>query len=149
MSESKKRITLVDVVLERKGSMLFEGRKVKIPNDAANIIRDFIGDSDREKFVVLCLNVKNEPTAMQVVHTGSLNASIVHPRDVFKVAVLSNSASVVVAHNHPSGNPTASVEDIRVTKRLVEAGEILGIEVLDHVIITHEKCKSLKEEGLM
>ena len=149
MSESRKRITLVDVVLERKGSMLFEGRKVKIPNDAANIIRDFIGDSDREKFVVLCLNVKNEPTAMQVVHTGSLNASIVHPRDVFKVAVLSNSASVVVAHNHPSGNPTASVEDIRVTKRLVEAGEILGIEVLDHVIITHEKCKSLKEEGLM
>ena len=149
MSESKKRITLVDVVLERKGSMLFEGRKVKIPNDAANIIRDFIGDSDREKFVVLCLNVKNEPTAMQVVHTGSLNASIVHPRDVFKVAVLSNSASVDVAHNHPSGNPTASVEDIRVTKRLVEAGEILGIEVLDHVIITHEQCKSLKEEGLM
>ena len=105
MSEARKRITLVDVVLERKGSMLFEGRKVKIPNDAANIIRDFIGDSDREKFVVLCLNVKNEPTAMQVVHTGSLNASIVHPRDVFKVAVLSNSASVVVAHNHPSGNP--------------------------------------------
>lgn len=120
MSESKKRITLVDVVLERKGSMLFEGRKVKIPNDAANIIRDFIGDSDREKFVVLCLNVKNEPTAMQVVHTGSLNASIVHPRDVFKVAVLSNSASVVVAHNHPSGNTTASVEDIQVTKRLCQ-----------------------------
>ena len=105
MSESKKRITLVDVVLERKGSMLFEGRKVKIPNDAANIIRDFIGDSDREKFVVLCLNVKNEPTAMQVVHTGSLNASIVHPRDVFKVAVLSNSASVVVAYKHLSGTP--------------------------------------------
>ncbi len=149
MSELKKRITLVDVVLERKGSMLFEGRRVKVPNDAANIIRDFIGDSDREKFVVLCLNVKNEPTAMQVVHTGSLNASIVHPRDVFKVAVLSNSASVVVAHNHPSGNPTASVEDIQVTKRLVEAGEILGIEVLDHIIITHEQCKSLKKEGLM
>src|SRR5699024_10900909 len=118
-------------------------------NDAANIIRDFIGDSDREKFVVLCLNVKNEPTAMQVVHTGSLNASIVHPRDVFKVAVLSNSASVVVAHNHPSGHSTASVEDMQVTKRLVEAGEILRIEVLDHIIITHEQCKSLKKEGLM
>lgn len=118
MSEARKRITLVYVVLERKGSMLFEGRRVKVPNDAANIIRDFIGDSDREKFVVLCLNVKNEPTAMQVVHTGSLNASVVHPRDVFKVAVLSNSASVVVAHNHPSGNPTASVEDIQVTKQI-------------------------------
>ena len=120
MSEARKRITLVDVVLEREGSMLFEGRRVKIPNDAANIIRDFIGDSDREKFVVLCLNVKNEPTAMQEVHTGSLNASIVHPRDVFKVAVLFNSASVVVAHNHLSGNSTASVEDIQVTKRLCQ-----------------------------
>lgn len=78
MSESN----IVDVVLERKGSMMFEGRKMKIPNDAANIIRDFIGDSDREKFVVLCLNVKNKCTAMQVVYTGSLNG-------VFKVALFS------------------------------------------------------------
>ena len=82
MRESKKRITLVNVVLERKGSMMFEGRKMKIPNDAANIIRDYIWDSDCEKFVVLCLNVKNECTAMQVVYTSSLN-------DVFKLALFS------------------------------------------------------------
>lgn len=149
MSEQKKRVTLVDVVLERKGSMLFEGRRVKCPYDGAKIIRDFIGDCDREKFVVLCLNTKNEPTALQVVHTGSLNASIVHPRDVFKVAVLSNSASVVVAHNHPSGSAEQSPEDVQVTERLVQAGRILGIDVLDHLIITHDNFKSLKEEGLM
>ncbi len=92
MSESKKRITLVDVVLERKGSMMFEGRKMNIPNDAANIIRDFIEDSDCEKFVVLCLNVKNKCTAMQVVYTGSLNG-------VFKVALFSCKC---LAYNHLS-----------------------------------------------
>ena len=76
-----KRIQLVDVVLERKGSQLFSGRRVRSPEDAANIIREFIGDSDREKFVVLGLSTKNEPQLLQVVHTGSINASIVHPRE--------------------------------------------------------------------
>ena len=98
-----KRIQLVDVVLERRGSQLFEGRRVRSPEDVANIIRDFIGDSDREKFVVLGLSTKNEPTVLQVVHTGSINASIVHPRDVMKVLILSNCASCVISHNHPSG----------------------------------------------
>ena len=102
MNESKKTITLVDVVLECKGSMMFEGRKMKIPNDAANIIRDFIEDSDREKFVVLCLNVKNECTAMQVVYTGSLN-------DVFKVALFSCKC---LAYNHLSGTPRTSEKAI-------------------------------------
>ncbi|QSB12302.1 DNA repair protein RadC [Lysinibacillus fusiformis] len=144
-----KRIQLVDVVLERKGSQLFEGRRVRSPEDAANIIRDFIGDSDREKFVVLCLSTKNEPTALQVVHTGSINASIVHPRDVLKVAVISNSASILVAHNHPSNDTTPSPEDIEVTKRLVEAGQILGIDVIDHLILASNSFRSLKESGYM
>ena len=95
-----KRTQLVDVVLERKGSQLFSGRRVRSPEDAANIIRDFIGDSDRERFVVLGLSTKNEPTVLQVVHTGSINASIVHPRDVMKVLVLANCAGCVVGHNH-------------------------------------------------
>lgn len=102
-----KRIQLVDVVLERKGSQLFEGRRVRSPIDAANIIRDFIGDSDRERFVVLGLSTKNEPQVLQVVHTGFINSSIVHPRDVMKALILANCASCIVAHNHPSndGNP--------------------------------------------
>jgi len=94
-----KRIQLVDVVLERKGSQLFSGRRVRSPEDAANIIRDFIGDSDRERFVVLGLSTKNEPTVLQVVHTGSINASIVSPSDVMKSLILSNCACCIVGHN--------------------------------------------------
>lgn len=147
--QSAKRIQLVDVVLERKGSQLFSGRRVRSPEDAANIIRDFIGDSDREKFVVLGLSTKNEPTVLQVVHTGSINASIVSPRDVMKVLILANCAGCIVGHNHPSNDCTPSEEDIDVTTRLVEAGKILGIDVLDHLVLGSDKFLSLKEKGYM
>ena len=142
-----KRIQLVDVVLERKGSQLFSGRRVRSPEDAANIIRDFIGDSDREKFVVLGLSTKNEPQVLQVVHTGSINASIVHPREIMKVLITSNCSCCIVGHNHPSDDVTPSQEDIDVTNRLVSAGEIIGIDVLDHVILGSNKYLSLKEKG--
>ena len=144
-----KRIQLVDVVLERKGSQLFSGRHVRSPEDAANIIRDFIGDSDREKFVVLGLSTKNEPTVLQVVHTGSINASIVSPREVMKVLLLSNSCSAIISHNHPSNDVTPSPEDIDVTNRLVESGKILGIDVLDHLVLGSDKFLSLKEKCYM
>ena len=144
-----KRIQLVDVVLERKGSQLFSGRRVRSPEDAANIIRDFIGDSDRERFVVLGMSTKNEPQVLQIVHTGSINASIVHPRDVMKALILANCASCVVGHNHPSNDVTPSPEDIDVTERLVEAGKILGIDVLDHIILSSNTFLSLKEKGYM
>ncbi|MCM3390331.1 hypothetical protein M3649_19750 [Ureibacillus chungkukjangi] len=95
-----KRIQLVDVVLERKGSQLFSGRRVRSPEDGANIIRDFIGDSDRERFVVLGMSTKNEPQVLQVVHTGLINASIVHPREVMKVLITSNCTCCIVGHKH-------------------------------------------------
>jgi len=82
-------------------------------------------------------------------HIGSLNLSIVHPREVMKPAILSNAAGVIVGHNHPSGNPEPSQEDIQVTKKLVEAGKIIGIEVFDHIILGDEKFVSLKEKGYM
>lgn len=144
-----KRIQLVDVVLERKGSQLFSGRRVRSPEDAANIIRDFIGDSDREKFVVLGMSTKNEPQLLQVVHTGSISASIVHPREVMKALILSNSCSCVLAHNHPSNDVTPSPEEIDVTNRLLAAGNILGIDVMDHLILASDKFLSLKEKGYM
>lgn len=105
-----KRIQLVDVVLERKGSQPFSGRRVRSPEDAANIIHDFIGDCDRERSVVLGMSTKNEPQVLQVVHTGSINASIVHPRDVMKALILANCASCIVGHNHfhPSNDVTNS-----------------------------------------
>lgn len=107
---------------------MFEVRRVRSPKDASRIIRDFIGDSDRERFVVLGMSKKNELQVLQVVHTGSINASIVHPRGVKKALILANCASCVVGHNHPSNDVTPLPEDIDVTKRLVEAGKSLALK---------------------
>jgi len=97
--------------------------------------------------VVICLDTKNQPTAINVCHVGSLNASLVHPREVMKPAILSNAASILVGHNHPSGNSEPSQEDIQVTRKLVEAGKIMGIELLDHIVIGEDEFVSLKEKG--
>ncbi len=96
----------------------------------------------------MCLNTKNNVVAVHRCHVGALNASLVHPREVFKSAILNNAASVIVAHQHPSGDITPSMEDINVTKRLVEAGKLLGIEVLDHLVVNSDNSfTSLKERG--
>ena len=145
--KGKKRIQIVSVQMIREKSLYYDFKAIKSPYDAYKIFSNFIGNADRELFAVACLNTKNEVANLSVVHMGSLNASIVHPREVFKTAILSNSASIVCAHNHPSGHPEPSREDIEVTKRLVEAGRILGIELLDHIIIGEDKYYSLKEEG--
>ncbi|WP_411747969.1 RadC family protein, partial [Psychrobacillus psychrotolerans] len=97
----------------------------------------------------LFLNVKNQILHKQTIFIGSLNASIVHPREIFREAVKRSAASIICAHNHPSGNPTPSTEDIDVTKRLFEAGQLMGIELLDHVIIGDHQFISLKEKGYM
>lgn len=142
-----KRVNIVQVKLVREKTLLYKDRKIRSPRCAYELIRDFLGDVDREHFVVLCLDTKNQPTCIQVVHIGSLNASIVHPREVLKPALLSNAASVIVAHNHPSNVSDPSPEDIEVTKRLVHAGEIIGIDVLDHLIICTDTFRSLKESN--
>lgn len=96
----------------------------------------------------MCLNTKNHVVAVHRCHIGSLNASIVHPREVFKSAILNNAASVIVSHQHPSGDITSLMENVNITKRLAEAGKILEIEVLDHLIVNNEvKFTSLKERG--
>lgn len=121
---------------------------IKGPQDGAEIASRFIGRDDREVFFIMCLNTKNHVVAVHRCHIGSLNASIVHPREVFKSVILNNAASVIVAHQHPSGDITPSMEDINVTKRLVEAGKLLGIEMLDHLVVNNEgKFTSLKEKG--
>ncbi|WP_342550539.1 JAB domain-containing protein [Lysinibacillus sp. FSL M8-0216] len=144
-----KRVNIVQVRLVREKTILYKDRKIRSPRCAYELIRDFLGDVDREHFVILCLDTKNQPTCIQVVHIGSLNASIVHPREVLKPALLSNAASAIVAHNHPSNVSDPSPEDIEVTKRLVHAGEILGIDILDHLIICTDTFHSLKESGNM
>ncbi|KON83559.1 DNA repair protein RadC [Sporosarcina globispora] len=98
----------------------------------------------------MCLNTKNQVIAVHRCHVGSLNMSVVAPREVFKSAILSNSASIIVSHQHPSQNVSPSSEDISVTKRLVECGQILGIEVLDHLIVNAKaEYYSMKEKGQM
>lgn len=108
---------------------------VRSPEDAAKVASEFIGEDDREIFFVMCLNTKNRVVAVHRCHVGSLNASIVSPREVFKAAILNNAASIVVSHQHPSQDIFPSREDLEVTRRLLECGKILGIDVLDHVIV--------------
>ena len=105
--------------------------------------------SDREKFICIHLNVKNQLISFEVVSTGSLTSSIVHPREVFKAAILANAAALVFIHNHPSGDPKPSLDDIEITKRLEKAGNLLGIEVLDHVIIGRDGFYSFRQHNLI
>ena len=107
-------------------------------------------DSDREKFVVACLDTKKQPVNISVVSIGSVNSVIVHPREVFKVAMLSNASKIICFHNHPSGNLKCSKEDENITNRLKECGEILGIEIVDHIIIgDNDTYFSFKENCMM
>ena len=145
---SPKRVQIVEVKLVREKSLLYPERKIRSPQDAYHLMLEYLGDNDREHFVVLCLDTKNQPTCLQTVHIGSLNASIVHPREVLKSAILSNAASILVGHNHPSDVCDPSPEDIEVTKRLKAAGDVVGIDLLDHIIIGSSGFKSLKEVGI-
>lgn len=142
-----KRVDIVSLKMVKESSLLYKDRCIRSPEDGYKLLKQFLGDVDREYFIVMCLDIKNQPTAINVCHIGSLNASLVHPREVFKPAILSNAASILVAHSHPSGNPDPSSEDISVTKRLVEAGDIIGIELLDHIIMGDDCFVSLKEKG--
>jgi len=145
-----KRVDIVTLRLVRESSFLYGQRRIKSPSDAAAMMREFLEDADREHLCVVCLDTKHQPTAVHTASVGTLNATAVHPREIFKVAVLSNSAAVILVHNHPSGRPEPSHQDLEVTRRVSRAGEILGIEVLDHVIIgSGGRYVSLKERGLM
>lgn len=144
-----KRFNIVSVKLVKESSLLYKERSVKSPKDSYNLLKSFVEDADREFFVVAALDIKNQPVSVHVCHVGSLNACIVHPREVMKSAILSNAASILVGHNHPSGNSTPSPEDIAVTKRLAEAGSILGIELLDHIIIGDDEFLSFREKGYL
>lgn len=148
--EAAKRVNIVRLQMVRESSLLYPQRRIRMAKDAVGLFQAFLQESDREQFFLICLNVKNEPTAIHTVSIGSLDSSIVHPRETFKAAVLANASSIIVAHNHPSGDPTPSQPDLEVTKRLQEAGELLGIPVLDHIIVgTEGAYVSLKEGGYM
>jgi len=115
------------------------------PDRAFELLRTFIGESDREHCVCVCLDSKNRPTSIERVSIGSLTSSIMHPREVFKSAIISNAHSVIIAHNHPSGDLTPSQEDINMTQRIIEAGRLLGIPLQDHIICTDKSYYSFRE----
>ncbi len=124
-------------------------RKVRSPKDVYTLMYPKMREQKKERFITLYLDTKNQILKEETVSIGSLNASIVHPREVFKSALLESSASVIMIHNHPSGDPSPSREDILVTEKLVEGGKLLGIDVLDHIIIGDGKYVSLKDEGFV
>ncbi|MDF2657853.1 MAG: repair protein RadC [Paenibacillus sp.] len=122
---------------------------IRSPQDVSLLLTEELRYLQKEHFVCLFLNTKNHVIGQETLSIGSLNASIVHPREVFLAAIKRSSASIICVHNHPSGDPTPSPEDIEITRRLVEAGAVIGIDVLDHVIIGDRSSISLKELGLM
>jgi len=127
-----------------------EGPKitVKSPEDAIKAAKSQLKGKKKEHFLALCLDTRNHLINTHKISIGSLDCSIAHPREVFKEAISSCAASVIFMHNHPSGDPTPSEDDIKLTKRLVEAGEIIGIEVLDHIIICDRDHLSMKAKNL-
>ena len=149
MSNVAKRINIVSIKMIKEASFLYQTRTISSPKDAYEMIKEQLEGLDREQFIIACLNTKNEPTNITVVSVGSLNKAIVHPREVFKTAILSNAASIMAFHNHPSGETTPSQQDIQLTNRLVGAGELLGIKLLDHLIIGDGTFTSLKEKGYL
>jgi DNA repair protein RadC len=135
------------VQLVREGpAMLASGAT---PVAIADLVRAHLGDTDREQFVAVLLNVRLKVLAINTVSVGTLSQSLVHPREVFKPAILAGAHAVIVAHNHPSGDPEPSVEDMQITRRLAAAGTLLGIEVVDHVIVAEDSHVSLRERGAL
>ncbi len=124
-------------------------KKISSPADIAEFFIPLLRDELKEKFIVVCLSSSNKIIKYETISVGNLNTSIVHPREVFKVAIENNSANIILLHNHPSGNPEPSNEDIKITKQLVEAGNIFGIEVFDHLIITSSGYTSFVDRKII
>jgi len=125
-----------------------ERDQVRSPADAANVLMSTIGYEEEEHMVAVLLDNKNYIIGIETVYVGSLNQCLIRVGEMFKVAIRRNAAAIIVAHNHPSGDPTPSPEDVAVTDMIVQAGNLLDIEVLDHLVIGHQRYVSLKERGL-
>ena len=130
-------------------SKWFSDKKIISPGDIAEIFIPLFRDEVKEKFIVVCLNSANKIIRYEIISVGSLNSSIVHAREVFKVAIENNSANIILLHNHPSGNEEPSQEDINVTKRFVEAGKVLEINVFDHIIIAGNNFTSFVDRKII
>jgi len=129
-------VPVFKIMLVREGRVPCYNQQIRSAVDASTLLHTYLADVDREHFVIILLNQKNRVIGVSTISIGSLTASIVHPREVYKSAILSNAASIICGHNHPSTDCQPSREDRAITSRLVEAGKLLGVNVLDHVIIS-------------
>ena len=123
--------------------------KISGMDDVIKAVKPMIADQNKEFFITLYLNTKNGIIKQEVISVGSLSANVVHPREVFRTACVVSASSIIVAHNHPSGDPAPSREDIEITKKLAEAGKMIGIELLDHVILGQDRNYGFQESGML
>jgi DNA repair protein RadC len=128
-------IDIVRVLLVKDSGNPYRKQLVKKSEDVVSVAKKFLAGEDREVFIAINLDNSNRINSINIVSIGSLDATIIHPREVFKTAILSNARAVIIAHNHPSGNPMPSDEDSRITCQLFQCGDLLGIKVLDHIIM--------------
>lgn len=142
-------IAITEISKRLKGLKAGDEIKISSPKDVGDLLMEEMRYLKKEYLKVILLNTKNVVISIKDVSIGSLNSSIVHPREVFNYAVRSSSSSIIICHNHPSGDPEPSEEDINITKRLKECGKILGIDLIDHIIIGNSKFVSLKEKGII
>ena len=145
----KKGFSLYSLRLVKSKTIPYGGTGISINNAsiAAEVARLYYRGTDREIFSVLLLNTKNQLIGANIVSVGNLNSCLVHPREVFKAAVMSNAFEIILIHNHPSGDPTPSREDIEITRRMVQAGNLLDIPVIDHIILGEDSYVSMREKG--
>ena len=140
------RLPIYKVTLVKESFQPSPINVVKRPSDVYDIAKQYLQGLDREHFVVLMLDVKNKILGIHTVSIGILSSCPVHPREVFKAAIVVGASSIILLHNHPSGDPTPSTQDISLTKRLMEIGELMGIELLDHLVIGTDGYISMREE---
>jgi DNA repair protein RadC len=144
---SWRRVRL-SLVREQAEHAFTHPRAVRHGGDVAALLREFLGDDPRERFAVVYLDTRHRPIAVHEAHVGTCDSSPVHPREVFGPALSLAATAIVVAHNHPSGDPTPSAEDRAVTARLRDAGTLLGVQLLDHVVIGDARYYSFADEGI-
>jgi DNA repair protein RadC len=144
--EIAKRLNKSILVDEQAGKAL---KPITSPDEIIGLIRSKISDFSKEQFLVISLDTRNRPLGIDNVSVGTLTASLVHPRETYECAIRKHAASIIVSHNHPSGDEEPSEEDIKITQRLKEAGKVMGIELLDHIVVTKSSYCSLKEKGMI
>jgi len=146
----KDSISIYKISMVKEGEIQSPlGQRISNPDESARMLMEYFKGWDRELFVVVLLDIRHKIIGLNLVSMGCLHSSIVHPREVFKPAIIGSAAAIIVSHNHPSGDPEPSAEDIALTRRLSAGGILLGIELLDHLVIGDGRYVSLKNRGVL